>query len=148
MLATNTDRREMYAELTVNGLGTEAALDTCYAGFFSTTSAEAEELQLCLEKLAEPRKYDTQEGVGYLDQVARHVSVELLGKEMMPRSEVTTKALWWDEVPARVTNRLRARRQLGAHVPPQNVVNKRDRRPLPREKKRKTIKRLKKKHRR
>lgn len=87
-LARNTDRREMYAELTVNGLGTEAALDTCYAGFFSTTSAEAEELQLCLEKLAEPRKYDTQEGVGYVDQVARDVSVELLGKEMQGDAEV------------------------------------------------------------
>lgn len=87
-LAKNTDRREMYAELTVNGLETEAALDTGFAGFFSTTSAEAEELQLCLEKLAEPKKYDTQEGVGYVDQVARDVSVELLGKEMQGDAEV------------------------------------------------------------
>lgn len=87
-LARNTDRREMYAELTVNGLETEAALDTGYAGCFSTTSAEAEELQLCLEKLAEPKKYDTQEGVGYVDQVARDVSVELLGKEMQGDAEV------------------------------------------------------------
>jgi len=87
-LATNTDMREMYAEVTVNGLETEAALDTGYCGFFSTTSEEAEELQLCLEKLAEPKKYDTQEGVGYVDQVARDVSVELLGKEMQGDAEV------------------------------------------------------------
>lgn len=84
------DEYEMFAEVTVNGIRTEAALDTGYCGFFSTTSEEADELQLSLETLREPKIYDTQLGDGYVEHVARDVSMEMLGKEMKGEAEVGT----------------------------------------------------------
>lgn len=75
--------------MNINGVEKDIVLDTGYSGFLLTPRRLAEELELQVEKLDEPKKYDTQAGNQFVEYVALDVTVEDYHKEMKGVSDIT-----------------------------------------------------------
>lgn len=87
-MAKNMEDQELCHDVLINGIETEAMLDTGFCGFVSVTPEGAERLELTVDKVDEPVSYDTQEGMVEVEYQAEDVTLEGFGREMTGTADV------------------------------------------------------------